>query len=715
MIKVSTINENIKSYIFGNPIDTDSVVLTNEEEQVIDLKEISYVTVDENMNLLYELDEDDIVYGLGENVRGMNKRGWTYTSFCSDEYSHSPDKKSLYGAHNFIIIYGKRTFALFIDSPSKVTFDIGYTKHNEIKIINENKNFKLYIIDGNSLNDIVANFRKLIGKSYIPPRWAFGYGQSKWGYGSEKEVRDIVKKFQDKDIPLEMLYLDIDYMKDFKDFTIDEDNFPSFNKLIDDLKKEGIKAVPIVDAGIKIEDGYDIYEEGLKGNYFCTDKDGKPFVAAVWPGKVHFPDFLNKDTRKWFGRKYKILTDKGIEGFWNDMNEPAIFYSEEGLKKAFDKVDEYKDKNIDIFSFFELRDTFSSVANSEEDYKNIYHNLDGKLVRHYDAHNIYGFNMTKSASEGLDEIFKDKRYLLFSRASSIGMHRYGGMWTGDCYSWWEHIELTLKMLPSLNMCGFIFIGSDTGGFGADTTNDLLIRWNQLSLFTPLYRNHSSRWSRAQEPFAFDDKTEKIIRNIIKFRYSLIPYLYSEFMKAVEDDLMYFKPMTFEYGEDLRVREVEDQLIVGDSIMIAPIYKQNTKGKHIYLPEDMLLCRGDINSNFTFQLYNKGYNFFEYHMDEIIFFVRKNKIFPLANSKNKVDEIKLEELEFIAFVEDKAEYYLYDDDGIHKKKGNRIKFTVEKINDKYRFNIEGDTNRKIKKVKVKIFNKEGKEINLVKEI
>lgn len=187
------------------------------------------------------------------------------------------------------------------------------------------------------------------------------------------------------------------------------------------------------------------------------------------------------------------------------------------------------------------------------------------------------------------------------------------------------------------------------------------------------------------------------------------------MKAVEDDLMYFKPMTFEYAEDLRVREVEDQLIVGDSIMIAPIYKQNSKGRHIYLPEDMLLCRGDINSNFTFQLYNKGYNFFEYEMDEIVFFVRKNRMFPLANSKNKVHEIKLEELEFIAFVEDKAEYYLYDDDGIHKKKGNRIKFTVEKINDKYRFNIEGDTNRKIKKVKAKIFNKEGKEINLVKEI
>lgn len=715
MIKVSTINEDISLYIFGKPIDTDSVILTNEEKRNIDINDIKYVNVDTDNRLIYKLDEDDIVYGLGENVRGLNKRGWIYTSFCSDEYSHCPDKKSLYGAHNFIIVYGKENFGIFVDSPSKVTFDIGYTNHNEIKIINENSDFKLYIIEGDSLNDIVKNFRILIGKSYIPPRWAFGYGQSKWGYGSEEEVREIVKKFQDKDIPLEMLYLDIDYMKDFKDFTVDKANFPNFDGLIKDLKEDGIKAIPIVDAGVKIEKGYETYEEGLKGDYFCVDKDGKPFVAAVWPGKVHFPDFLNKEARKWFGRKYKTLTDMGIEGFWNDMNEPAIFYSEEGLKKAFEKAEEYKDKNIDIFSFFDLRDTFSSVANSMDDYKSIYHKVDGKLVSHYDVHNLYGFNMTRSASEGLDEIFQNKRYLLFSRASTIGMHRYGGMWTGDCYSWWEHIEMNLKMLPSLNMCGFMFIGSDTGGFGADTTSDLLIRWNQLSLFTPLYRNHSSRWSRSQEPFAFDKETEDIVRNIIKFRYSLIPYLYSEFMKSVKDDSMYFKPLTFEYGYDPKVKEVEDQLIVGDSIMIAPIYKQNTTGRYIYLPENMLLCSVDLNNKFKFKLYTEGYNFFEYGMDEIVFFIRNNKMIPIADSRSKVDDVVLDELNLIAFVEDKAEYYLYDDDGISKSEGNRIKFTVEKINDKYEFNVQGDVNKKIRKVNLKIIDIHGKEINLVKVI
>ncbi len=715
MIQVSDINDYISLYIFGKPIDTDSVILTNEKKRNISTTEIKYLELDTNNILTYELEKDDIVYGLGENVRGLNKRGWIYTSFSSDEYSHCPDKKSLYGAHNFIIVYGKKCFGVFIDSPSKVTFDIGYTNYNEIKIINENKDFKLYIIEGSSLNDIVRNFRILIGKSYIPPKWAFGYGQSKWGYGSEQEVRKVVKKFKDRDIPLEMLYLDIDYMKDFKDFTIDKVNFPDMCGLISDLKKDGIKVIPIIDAGIKIEEGYEIYEEGLKGDYFCVDKNGKPFVAAVWPGKVHFPDFLNKEVRTWFGDKYKTLTDIGIEGFWNDMNEPAIFYSEEGLKKAFEKAEEYRDKNIDIFSFFDLRDTFSSVANSIEDYKNIYHKINGKLVSHYDVHNLYGFNMTRSASEQLDKIFKDKRYLLFSRASTIGMHRYGGMWTGDCYSWWEHIELTLKMLPSLNMCGFMFIGSDTGGFGSDTTSDLLIRWNQLSLFTPLYRNHSSKWSRAQEPFAFDKETEDIVKNIIKFRYSLIPYLYSEFMKAVQDNAMYFKPLTFEYEDNPKVREVEDQLIVGDSIMIAPIYKQNTKGRYIYLPEDMLMCSVDVNNKFIFKMYKEGYNFFEYPMDEISFFIRKNKMVPMVDSKNRIDEVTLDELNLIAFVKDKAEYYFYDDDGISKKEGNRIKFTIEKVNDRYEFNIQGDINKKIKSVKLKILDIQGKEINLVKMI
>ncbi|MBD7911832.1 MULTISPECIES: TIM-barrel domain-containing protein [Clostridium] len=712
------IDENVIRYIIGNPINTDAVILDTNKIKTDRSYSLKYLDIDEDGNLNYYMSDNDIIYGLGENVRGLNKRGWIYESFCTDEYSHTPNKRSLYGAHNFFVVHGKENFGIFIDSPSKVIFDIGYTDHNKIKITCENQNYGLYIIEGNSLNDIVKEFRMLIGESYIPPKWALGYGQSRWGYGTETEAREVIRKFKENDIPLEMLYLDIDYMERFKDFTVDRTAFPSFEGLVDDCMDEGVKVIPIIDAGIKVEEGYPIYEEGVEGGYFCTDKDGDPFVTAVWPGKVHLPDFLNSRARKWFGEKYKILTDKGIEGFWNDMNEPALFYSDKGLESAFKRAEEIKKENIDVYSYFELKDNFNKLANSIDDYKSIYHNVDGELINHYDVHNLYGLNMTKATYEGLENIDENKRFLLFSRASSVGMHRYGGMWTGDSFSWWEHIELTMKMLPALNMCGFMFIGSDTGGFAGDTTSDLLIRWNQLSLFTPLYRNHTSRWSRSQEPYAFDEGTTKIIKNIIRFRYSLIPYLYSELMKCIKNNDLYFKPLTFEY-EDEFSKEVEDQLILGNSLMIAPMYKQNSKGRYIYLPEKMLLCKLNHEGKLLFEVCNEGSKFFHCLLEETIFFVRKNRILPLVESENKVKDLSLKELNLIAFVDKKAEYTLYDDDGITKEckknKFNLVKVVIEKISNKYELKIEKAENTALKKINVVIYDLEGRKETILREL
>lgn len=709
MIKASTINKNIKKYIFGNPIDTDSVIINSESTESINENNIKYMTLSKDNILEYTLFKDDIVYGLGENVRGLNKRGWIYESFCSDEFSHTPDKRSLYGAHNFIIIYGREMFGVFIDSPSKVTFDIGYTNKNELKIINENINFNLFIIEGKTLNEIVKSFRTLVGESYIPPKWAFGYGQSRWGYSTEKDVRQVIESYKDNDIPLEMLYLDIDYMERFKDFTIDKESFPLFDDLVEYCKGENVRLIPIIDAGIKLEDGYDLYEEGIKNNYFCVDKNGEVFTAAVWPGKVHLPDFMQPKVREWFGSKYKVLTDRGIEGFWNDMNEPALFYSEDGLNKAYEKAEELKNKNIGIYEYFDLKDSFANMSNSIDDYKNMHQNVNGEFVSHYDIHNLYGFNMTRAAYEGLEKIDSNKRFLLFSRASIIGAHRFGGIWTGDSASWWEHIEMTVHMLPNLNMCGFLFIGSDTGGFSYNTTNDLLIRWNQLSLFTPLYRNHSALGTRNQEGYAFDEETTSIIRNIIKFRYSLIPYLYSEFMKAVKGNDMYFKPLTFEYEDELS-KGIEDQLILGESLMIAPVYKQNAKGRYVYLPEDMLLCKVDKKGQLSFEPCTKGHNFFEYHLEKIILYVRKNKMLPLISNNNK-------ELNIIAFIENKVEYYLYDDDGVTKDYGNyrdySMKIIIEKVKDNYEVHIEKGNKCVVKQLNVKVIDVRGQEKNIVK--
>jgi len=460
-MKIYKVTNQVFQYRFGNPIETEAVVIKGELDSSMELNHFS-VNKENGLTFKYEMGSSDVVMGLGENHRGMNKRGWVYESYCTDNPNHTPDVKSLYGAHNFLLIDGEQCFGVFIDYPSKVVFDIGFTHKDELVISIEKPDLDIYIISGDSLRSITRSFLKIIGTAYVPPKWAFGYQQCRWSYPDAVAIENVANDFIKHDIPCDTIYMDIDYMERFKDFTVSEERFPEFKTFVEKMKTKGIRLIPIIDAGVKIEEGYSIYEEGIKHKYFCMDADDNPFVAAVWPGRCHFPDFLNPEARKWFGKKYKILTDMGIEGFWNDMNEPTIFYSEKGLKEAIDLVKDSENKNLDIYSFFELKDKFSAIMNRLEDHKSFYHNVNQEKINHYDVHNLYGYNMTKAASEGFDEIDSNKRFLMFSRASYIGMHRYGGIWTGDNHSWWEHLILNIKMMPALNACGFLYSGADTG-------------------------------------------------------------------------------------------------------------------------------------------------------------------------------------------------------------------------------------------------------------
>ncbi|MGN0332443.1 MAG: TIM-barrel domain-containing protein [Lachnospiraceae bacterium] len=660
----------IYKYCFGQPIKTDAVVMDVKESEKNFLWMNLEVT-EPAIKLSCKMEEDDVVYGLGEQVRGMNKRGFSYISNATDEPNHTENKHSLYGAHNFMILHRenasdeKKTFGLFVDDPGMVIFDVGQTKLDEL-VITAGADCIVYVIEGDSLKDIVKQFRELIGQSYVAPKWAFGYQQSRWSYETEDEVRAVVEGHHGKDIPLDAVYLDIDYMERYKDFTVDEERFPEFEKFTSEMKEKGIHLVPIIDAGVKIEEGYPVYEEGVQENYFCKDEDGKDFVAAVWPGKVYFPDVLNSKAREWFGSKYKWLMDQGIDGFWNDMNEPAIFYSEKNLKKVFEELMEMKDKNLDIHSFFYMRDLVVGLSNNPVDYKSFYHDMDGVKVRHDRVHNLYGFNMTRAASEAFDKIEPEKRTLLFSRSSYIGMHRYGGIWTGDNHAWWSQLLLSIQQMPALNMCGILYTGSDIGGFGSDTTEDLLMRWLEFAIFTPLMRNHAASGTRYQEVYQFEQT--KAFRNIIRIRYGLLPYLYSEYMKAVLNNEMYFRPISFDYPEDRQAFKVEDQLMVGESIMIAPVYTQNAKGRYVYLPEEMMMVRMKSLEERTCEVLDKGHHYVDIALDEVVIFVKKNHMFPLAVLDEHVKttkDIDENHMEWVGFSEEPAEYLWYQDDGMTK--------------------------------------------------
>ena len=648
----------IKKYIYGSPIETGAVVIDMFPENG---KPDMFYEEDYKPNCLeFGMTDADVIYGLGEANRGINKRGYIYTSFCNDDPVHTEEKLSLYGAHNFILVDGFERFGVFVDTPSKLTFDIGFTDSNILSIECETGDFALYIITGESLYDIVRQFRGLIGRSYIAPKWAFGFQQSRWGYRTADDVRKVVKKYRESGIPLDAVYLDIDYMERYKDFTVDKKSFPNFKEFVAEMKYEGIHLVPIIDAAVKIEDGYDVYVEGVRDNHFCKTADGRDFTAGVWPGKTHFPDFLNSKTRKWFGDKYKTLVDDGIEGFWNDMNEPAIFYSEKGLASALEAANEAKGKDLDINSFFALKDKFTGLSNSDKDYASFYHNMDGKVLCHELVHNLYGYNMTRAAAEAFERFDPDKRMLIFSRASYIGMHRYGGIWTGDNQSWWAHILMNIKQMPSLNMCGFLYTGADLGGFGGNCTRDLLLRWLAFGIFTPLMRNHSALGTRAQECYNFGNTED--FKNIISIRYSLIPYIYSEYMKAALSDKMMFRPLSFDYPEDSFASSVEDQLMFGDGLMLTPVYTQNARGRYVYLPEDMLYIKFKSPTQRKYALLPKGYHFIDVALNEVPLFMRKNKLLPLCKPTDRTDNIDTSRFEVIAYADRPCEYVLYDDDG-----------------------------------------------------
>ena len=652
----------IQRFSFGHPFPTQSVVLSLPAES----GPIPFLTPD-GSGWQLTLSEQAAVYGLGEMPRGINKRGWHYIANNTDESRHSEDKLSFYGAHNFLLVRdGSTCFGLFVDFPGKVYYDIGYSRHDLLSFHTETPDYDLYLLSGGNENAICREFRTLIGRSYIPPRWAFGLAQSRWGYKTEEDVREVARQYKEHDLPLDMICMDIEYMQDYADFTVNKERFPDLTKLSADLKAQGIRLVPIIDAGVRVDPNDSTCTEGLEKGYFCKKADGTPFVAAVWPGKAYFADFLRPEVREWFGHKYKALTDCGIEGFWNDMNEPSLFYSPERLRAFLDDMAALREKdNIEQEEFFpRVVGGAMGLMNSPADYASFYHEADGRKVRHDQVHNLYGGSMTRAAGEAFADLRPGQRTLLYSRSSFIGSHRYGGIWLGDNNSSWAQLLANIQMMPSVQMCGFLYSGADLCGFSSDTTPDLALRWLEFGLLTPLMRNHSAVGTRMQEYYRFPEVLPAV-RNMIRLRYALLPYLYSEFMKAALENTSYFRPLAFDYPDDPDAREVEDQLLLGEGLMAAPVYVQNAHGRHVYLPEPMKLLRLRAVDDYDEEILSAGHHYIRCALDEMLLFIRPGHIIPVAQPANNTAELDDASLTLWSFLPngESAEYRMYRDDGV----------------------------------------------------
>lgn len=487
-------------------------------------------------------------YGLGEKTGALDKKGERYEMWNSDVYApHVPEIEALYQSIPLLVVHEEDyTYGLFLDNPGRTFFDMR-SNTDSFLMQTETGSMDYYFIPGPDMKGVVSRYTSLTGRMELPPHWALGYHQSRYSYMSQEEVLELARTFRAKQIPCDAIYLDIHYMEGYRVFTFDPERFPDPKGMIAELKKLGIRIVPIVDPGVKLDMNYPVFKEGTMNGYFCLKPDGQPFVGPVWPGMSVFPDFTEDRASEWWGDLHRFYTEMGIEGIWNDMNEPAVFNPS---------------MTMDL-------DTM--------------HGNNGEPVSHGEIHNLYGLLMSKATAEGMKRNLNGHRPFVLTRAGYAGIQRYAAVWTGDNRSFWEHMAMSMPMVLNLGLSGVAFAGPDIGGFAHHASGELLVRWTQMGALFPYCRNHSELRSIRQEPWCFGPEAEEICREYIGLRYRLLPLIYSVFREASETGLPVIRPLVLEYPEDSNVTNLCDQFLLGEQLLAAPVYRPGTTCRAVYLP------------------------------------------------------------------------------------------------------------------------------------
>lgn len=492
------------------------------------------------------LDPDAAVYGLGERATSLNLRGGVYKMWNSDAGgSYGAGEDPLYTCIPvYMVVSPQASYLVFYENSSRALFSFGEIA----EAFFEAGMLRYYFINGTPAQ-LVERFTDLSGKPSLPPRWALGYHQSRWGYKSEKDIRQLCQQFRLYDMPISAIHLDLDYMQGFRVFTINTKRFPNLNRLSKELDEQNIKLVTIIDPGVKKDQNYFMVQEGMKGKYFCLNVHGDPLVGVVWPGKTLFPDFTNPAAREWWSDKYRTLLDSGIAGFWHDMNEPTCFSA--------------------------WGDT--SLPTTTQ------HNFEGQGGDHLQGHNLYGLLMARAGYEGICKLRPNKRPWILTRAAWAGFQRYAWNWTGDIETSWEILRLSISMSLGLTLSGQPYSGPDIGGFSGDPTPELYTRWFQLASFLPFFRTHSAITSSPREPWRFGEPYTTIIRKFLKLRYRLLPYWYSLAWQANQTGEPLIKPLFWFSPSDPRYYNTDDSFVVGDALLVAPVCAQRAITRSITLP------------------------------------------------------------------------------------------------------------------------------------
>ncbi len=522
-------------------------LLSKDGADLLDLD--SFQLSDTGLTAGFDIHNARNFYGLGEKTLPYNRYGSRWTMWNSDFPAYGIKFDPLYETVPFILKADTGgAYGLFFDNPSRTVFDVGATQADKLIYSAGAGNFDLYIITGKNAADVVRKLADLTGKMHMPPLWSLGYQQSRWSYYPESKVLDIARGFRENKIPCDVIYLDIDYMDGYRCFTWSPKNFPTPKKMLDTLHGMGFKVVTIIDPGIKENKGYRAYDSGVKKDVFVKTPGGKYFVGRVWPGNCVFPDFFNAKTREWWGEQYKYLIDSGVDGFWNDMNEPSVFNTP---NKTFPP--------------------------------DVMHTLDDGTAMHYEVHNAYGMQMARGTREGLEKLEPDKRPFVLTRSNYAGGQRYAAMWTGDNFASFAHLKLALAMFLNIGVSGQPFVGSDVGGFVGNPSPELFTRWLELGTFTPFFRTHSTNDSKPREPWVFGPGYTAINREIIDRRYEMLPEIYTAFRVSHETGLPIMRPLYLDFPQDPETYKIYNEFLFGSRLLVAPVLDSGVVKRDVYFP------------------------------------------------------------------------------------------------------------------------------------
>jgi alpha-glucosidase len=576
----------------------------------------------EQVTTYKKLQPDERFIGLGEKTGPLDRRGNGYINWNTDAFAYGSGTDPLYSTLPFYIgIHQKHVYGIFFDNTYKSFFNFGASNNRFASFGADAGEMNYYFIYGETVAEIIQHYTHLTGRMEIPPLWSIGYQQCRYSYYPDKEVMGIARHFRDKDIPADVIVLDIHYMDDYKIFSWHKKSFAAPKKLLDELEDMGFEVVLMCDPGIKVEPGYSAYEDGVKNNVFLKYPDGSYYTGQVWPGWCHFPDFTNPKARQWWKEQFQNYIDLGVKGFWNDMNEIA---------------------------------TWGNMLP-----ENVEFEFEGEKASMRRARNIFGLMMARSTYEGTRELMKNRRPFNLTRSAYAGIQRYAAVWTGDNVAYDEHMLLGVRMVSSMGLTGVAFAGYDVGGFVGNADSKLFARWVSIGAFCPFFRGHSMINSRDSEPWSYGEEVEQISRNFIKFRYQIMPYIYSLFFEAAQTGMPVQRTLAINYPHDDKVYDgtYHNQYLFGPDFLIAPV-ESNKDFVKVYLPE------GD-----WYYLYNgkKYHGNHEYIMEcpvhRLPVFVKAGAIIPMEPAKSHTGE-KSEHLHLHIYKDVvNSSFVYYEDDGI----------------------------------------------------